>query len=214
MQRILQRENKIDQEKEHFWIIGMNLSGYILYIELVSLGSVKATVIEPMNVFRVAILKNATRVIAVHNHPGGNLMPSENDLDNTDRLIQVGRILDIAVDDHLIITEEAYLSFRAYGVMEDLEKSLRYVPNYQIVERIRKEEQEHVRETIEKSKEDKRTLIAELLARGVSVTDIAKMLNTGIEEVETCLDLKNGSPDGAVDSAQRKPGRKKSGNKK
>jgi len=91
MQRILLRENKIDREKEHFWIIGMDMADYILYIELVSLGSVKSTIVEPMNVYRFAVMKNAVRVIAVHNHPSGNLTPSPHDKDTTDRLIQVGR---------------------------------------------------------------------------------------------------------------------------
>ncbi|MFZ1181629.1 MAG: JAB domain-containing protein [Herbaspirillum sp.] len=103
MQRILLRENKIDREKEHFWIIGMDMADYILCIELVSLDSVKSTVVEPMNVYRFAVMKNAVRVFAVHNHPGGNLTPSPHDRDTTDRLIQVGRILGIVMEDHLII---------------------------------------------------------------------------------------------------------------
>ncbi|MFD1261339.1 JAB domain-containing protein [Entomomonas asaccharolytica] len=95
MQRILLRDNKIDQDKEHFWIVGMNQAGLILYIELVSLGGTKSTIVEPMKVFRVAVMKNATRVIAVHNHPAGSMTPSTQDKDITDRLIQVGKILDI-----------------------------------------------------------------------------------------------------------------------
>lgn len=115
MQRILLRENKIDQEKEHFWIIGMNHAGYILYIELVALGSYKSVDVEPMNVYRVAVLKNASRVIAVHNHPGGTLVPSDGDKEITDQLIQVGKILAIEFVDHLIITPKAYMSFRQTG---------------------------------------------------------------------------------------------------
>ena len=57
MQRLLLRENKFDKLKEHFWIVGMNESLIILYIELVSMGSVRSTLVEPMNVFCVAILK-------------------------------------------------------------------------------------------------------------------------------------------------------------
>ena len=91
MQKVLGRENKIDRDKEHFWIIGLANNNKALFIELVSIGSVKTTVIEPMNVFRVAILKNAVKVILVHNHPSGELTPSEDDKDVTDRLIQVAR---------------------------------------------------------------------------------------------------------------------------
>jgi len=71
MQKVLLRENKIDRHKEHFWIIGLNLANKILFIELVCMGSVKAATVEPMNVFRVAVMKNAVKVILVHNHPSG-----------------------------------------------------------------------------------------------------------------------------------------------
>ena len=73
MQRVLLRDNQIDQEKEYLWMIGMNQAGYILYIELIALGSYKSVDVEPMNVFRVAVMKNASRVILVHNHPSGSL---------------------------------------------------------------------------------------------------------------------------------------------
>lgn len=205
MQRILQRDNKIDKEKEHFWIIGMNLAGYILYIELVSLGSVRATLVEPMNVFRVAILKNATRVIAVHNHPSTNLKPSEDDLDNTDRLIQVGRIINIEVNDHLIISPDAFLSFRGEGIMERLEKSLKYVPTYQIVEQIRKEEKKIAKEAIkfekdktkaakesEKIEKERRkklelSMVMTLLDKHVSIEDIAKIMEITPKAVEKII---------------------------
>ena len=201
MQRVLLRENKIDKEKEHFWIIGMNEAGYILYIELIALGSVKAVNIEPMNVYRVAVMKNATRVIAIHNHPTGRLAPSNADLDITDRLIQVGRILNIALVDHLIISTEAYESFRSMGIMDDLEKSLTYVPTYQVVEQIRKEEKKIARDklALEKGKTrnakdkarleqgKKETLIIELFQRGVSTEDIAKILDSTSKEIQNIV---------------------------
>ncbi|PIT14258.1 hypothetical protein BGI32_08035 [Snodgrassella alvi] len=187
MQRVLLRENKIDQEKEHFWIIGMNLRGYILYIELIALGTYKAVNIEPMNVFRVAVMKNASRVIIVHNHPSGSLTPSEDDKDTTDRLIQVARILNIELTDHLIITPRSYISFRTIRLMEELEQSLKYVPPYQVVERIRKEEKQIAKEQLaveksktkaEREKREKlmRATVTALLDKGVPTEDIAKIL--------------------------------------
>jgi len=102
MQRVLCRESKIDQDKQHFWIIGLAINNKALFIELVSFGSIKANVIEPINVFRVAILKNTVKVILVHNHPSEELTASEEDKDLTDRLIQVGRIIEVEVIDHLL----------------------------------------------------------------------------------------------------------------
>jgi DNA repair protein RadC len=139
MQQILLRENKIDRNKEHFWTIGLDNSSRILYIELISLGGTAHAPAEPMQVFRVGVLKGAVRMILIHNHPSGELKPSQEDLDITDRLIQVGIILNIRVIDHLIITEKAYNSFTDTGLLSKLEDSTRYVPNYKLQEKIKKE---------------------------------------------------------------------------
>jgi DNA repair protein RadC len=111
MQQVLLRENKIDRNKEHFWIIGMAQSNKILYIELISMGTVTSTLVEPMEVFSIALQKRTVKIILVHNHPSGELMPSEADKDVTDRLLQVGLFLNVPILDHLIITERATTAF-------------------------------------------------------------------------------------------------------
>ena len=140
MQEILLREEKIDQEKEHLWIIGLASNNGILFLELVSLGSVNATVVEHMNVFRVSVMKGAVNVILVHNHPSGELAPSDEDIDLTDRHHQVGRILNIQLLDHLIISDKNYLSFTASGMMEGIKKSTKWVPQFELVEKIKAQE--------------------------------------------------------------------------
>ena len=161
-----------------------------------------------MNVYRVAVMKNATRVIAIHNHPTGRLAPSNADLDITDRLIQVGRILNIALVDHLIISTEAYESFRSMGIMDDLEKSLTYIPTYQVVEQIRKEEKKIAREKLAlerdktKSAQEKAKLAKEaeklaliqakalanaLLDKGVDLKTIAKIMEITPKAVEKMI---------------------------
>ncbi len=75
MRHILLRDNKIDREKEHFWLICMANNNLIVNIELVSLGSVNAVTVKHMNVFRVAVLKGAVKVILCHNHPSGEMKP-------------------------------------------------------------------------------------------------------------------------------------------
>jgi DNA repair protein RadC len=187
MRRILLRDNKIDREKEHFWMIGLNMANIILYIELVSMGSVKSTQVEPMNVFRVAVLKGATSVIALHNHPSGSLTPSEEDKDATDRLIQVGRILDIKLTDHLIITTEKYMSFLNTGLMAQLEKSLKYVPPYLIEQRIveiRKKQEQELKKEKQKTDKFKETTIINLLKQKMTIEQIATVLNLSPKEVE------------------------------
>ncbi len=139
MQRILKREQKTDRDREHFWTISLNNANTVLNIELVSMGSVNTTVIEPMEVYSIPLQKRATRIILVHNHPAGTLKPSKSDKDITNLLIQAGRILHIEVLDHVIITEESFYSFSQSGLLEELEKSLEYVPAYKIKEQGRKE---------------------------------------------------------------------------
>jgi DNA repair protein RadC len=145
MQRILLSEQKVDQDKEHFWMIGLTMNSRILYIELVSMGSVKVTSVEPMNVYRWAVQKGAVKVIFVHNHPSGELKPSEADLDITDRLIQVGRILNIEAIDHLIISKKSYLSFADSQIFEKLKESTKWVPQFELIKRI-KDEEKKIRE--------------------------------------------------------------------
>ena len=139
MQKILLREHKIDQNREHFWVIGLENNHRILFIELISLGSVNKTIAEPMEVFSFALQKRAVKMVLCHNHPSGELKPSDADKDITDRLIQVGIIVETEVVDHLIISNKSYLSFKDIGLLEELEKSTKYVPPYVLAERIKKE---------------------------------------------------------------------------
>ncbi len=131
MQQILLRENKIRRNQEHFWVIGLNNANKILFIELVSLGAVNRVAVDPPDVFRMAIYKLAVKMILVHNHPSGNLTPSKADEDFTDRLIKVGKLIKIAVIEHLIITEDDYTSLADNGTIKRLQKS----GMYEIVDR-------------------------------------------------------------------------------
>lgn len=184
MQGILLREEKIDQEKEHFWMIGLANNNRILYIELVSLGSVNAVTVEPMNVFRVAVLKGAVKAIIVHNHPSGELKPSDSDKDLTDRLIQVGRILNIPIIDHLVISVNSYMSFVDTGLFEQLEDSTKWVPAFELIERIKKEEKKIRDQAVQEEKEKTIKKVVKIARRkGLSVDDIAELTGLTPEEI-------------------------------
>lgn len=196
MQRILLRENKIDQNREHFWIIGLESNSRILFIELISLGTVKSTIVEPMEVFSLALQKRAVNIILCHNHPSGSLKPSMEDRDVTDRLIQAGRIVNMPVLDHLIISERTYLSFEDTGIMKELRRSIKYVPAYELVERLRKEAelkaQQAILETkalmkekIKEADQKAKVLIAKELKRdGMEDEKIAFLTKLPLEEVQ------------------------------
>lgn len=136
MRDILLRENKIDQDREHFWVIGLASNHRLLFIELISMGTVDKALVEPMEVYSVALQKRAVKILLVHNHPSGELKASEADKDITNRLIQVGLIVNTPVLDHLIITSNSYMSFADTGLLEELEKSRKYVPMYKQMEEL------------------------------------------------------------------------------
>lgn len=129
MQHVLLRENKIDHEKEHFWIIGMNYCDYILYIELIVLGLYKSVNVKPIKVYHVSMMINVSCIILIHNHQSRSLIPSEAVKDTTDRLIQVSQISNINLVDHLIITPKNHISFASIKLMNELKQSLKYVLN-------------------------------------------------------------------------------------
>ncbi|MFL0072781.1 JAB domain-containing protein, partial [Tenacibaculum maritimum] len=166
------------QNREHFWVIGLENNNRILFIELISLGSVNKTIAEPMEVFSFALQKRAVKIILCHNHPSGELKPSNSDKDISDRLIQVGIIVDTEVIDHLIISTKSYLSFKDIGLLDELKKSTKYVPKYVLEQRIKKEATEIAKQknTIEIAKQLKRN--------GVDNETISLSTGLSIEEVE------------------------------
>ncbi|WP_024771045.1 JAB domain-containing protein [Aquimarina macrocephali] len=172
MQRILKREQKTDRDREHFWTISLNNANTVLNIELVSMGSVNTTIIEPMEVYSIPLQKRATRIILVHNHPAGTLKPSKSDKDITNRLIQAGRILHIEVLDHIIITEESFYSFAQSGLLEELEKSLEYVPAYKIKEQGQQEKAKEMAKVMRKENVDIETIMR---FTGLSKAEITKL---------------------------------------
>ena len=111
MAQVLNRSHKIDQKKEHFWVVGLDVTQEILFIELISLGTYKSTYSDPMEIFSLALSKKAYQVVLVHNHPSGTLKPSESDRLTTHKMVHIGRFLNVPVWDHLIITKESYLTF-------------------------------------------------------------------------------------------------------
>jgi DNA repair protein RadC len=177
MQRILLRENKIDKNREHFWVAGLENNHRLLFIELISLGTVNKTFAEPMEVFSLALQKRAVKIVLIHNHPTGELKPSDSDKDLTDRLIQVGLIVNTQVVDHLIITEKSYLSFEDTGLMEQLKKSTKWVPAYK--------EQEKMKKEVATSAERKKALeiARELLKREISTEEIVAITKLTEEDV-------------------------------
>lgn len=177
MKRILLREQKIDQDREHFWVVGLDNDHRILFIEMISMGTINQALAKPMEVFSLALQRRAVHIILCHNHPSGSLRPSEHDKDVTNRLIQVGLIVDLPVLDHLIISPLNYMSFDDIGLMKELKLSLKYVPPYQQAERMR----EQAADIVQK---EKVRLARRLKRRGVPLDVIAETFGLDLEDLE------------------------------
>ncbi len=112
----IMRRHLVDLQHEEFWIILTGRSGKVLGKELVSKGGLSNTLIDLKIIFGAALQYKANGIVLVHNHPSGNLKPSHEDMVLTKRIADAGRILDIMVTDHLIITDNGYYSFADDGL--------------------------------------------------------------------------------------------------
>ncbi len=102
---------------EEFKVMLLSRANRVLGIVNISAGGTAGTVVDVKLVLAAALKSNSTSMILAHNHPSGNLLPSEQDKRLTARIKEAGRILDIPVLDHLIVTAEGYYSFADEGVI-------------------------------------------------------------------------------------------------
>jgi len=110
-----------DSEKielvEQFKVLLLNRANKAIGIFEASTGSVTGTVADPKLIFASAIKANACGLIIAHNHPSGNLKPSQADIDLTRKIREGGKLLEIPLLDHIIITTESYFSFADEGLL-------------------------------------------------------------------------------------------------
>ena len=106
-----------DLNHEEFWILLLIRANRITSKHLVSKGGQAGTIADPKIIFKIAIENHAASIILAHNHPSGNIKPSQADLDLTNKLRSAGQFLDIPVLDHLIITDQNFLSFTDEGLL-------------------------------------------------------------------------------------------------
>lgn len=95
-----------DMDRECVCVINMSQRGYPINVNIVSIGAINYCVVHPADIFKSAILSNATAMILVHNHPSGDVRPSREDIHVTDRLTQAGEIMGITLTDHVIVNPE------------------------------------------------------------------------------------------------------------
>ena len=100
-----------DSKKEHFVVFYLNSRNQEIKREIISIGTLNASLVHSREVFEGAIKNNASSIIISHNHPSGDTEPSQDDIEVTKRLVHAGKILDIHIFDHVIVTGETFKSF-------------------------------------------------------------------------------------------------------
>jgi DNA repair protein RadC len=120
-QDLLALEDKIDRDKEHFYVCHLDSHQRINLVELVAIGTLTDTNIHPRETFRRAIIEGSHSIIVAHNHPSGDPIPSEADITVTRVLSKAGEVLRIPLVDHIIFTPSNYYSFRHTNMQSSLQ---------------------------------------------------------------------------------------------
>ena len=107
-----------DIKKEEFRCVLLDTKNRVIREETVSTGSLTASLVHPRETFKTAVRESAAAVIFVHNHPSGDIKPSQEDILLTRRLVQAGDVLGIKVLDHVIVGDSGHFSFRDSGLMQ------------------------------------------------------------------------------------------------
>jgi DNA repair protein RadC len=182
MRQILLRENRLSRQREHVWTIGLNEEFKMLYVELIAFGIPAKDKVQPMEIYRLPLQKDAKYLYICHNRKTADMSAKPDDKALTDRMIQVGNIVGITVFDHIIINSktEDYLSYRDVGLMDELSKSTAWVPKFEMVKKIKKmaaeEGQKQKARQIAKDMKKKK-LDVELISQltGLTMVEIAKL---------------------------------------
>lgn len=106
-----------DETKEHLFVLHLNTKNRVIRHDLVSVGTLNASLIHPREVFKSAIRESAHALVLVHNHPSGDVEPSNADRQVTGILQQAGSILQIELLDHVIVGRENWFSFREHALL-------------------------------------------------------------------------------------------------
>jgi len=107
-----------DADREHFYVFLLSTKNTVLAVELVSVGSLSASIVHPREVFKPAIVASAAAIVVAHNHPSGLVDPSPEDTEFTRRLSKCGELLGIRLLDHVIVANGEFLSLTEAGYLD------------------------------------------------------------------------------------------------
>ena len=106
-----------DSKKEHFAAFYIDTQNCLIERQIISIGTLNASLVHPREVFEPAVRLSASSVILAHNHPSGNCEPSQDDIEITKRLTEAGKILGMEIADHVIVAKDKFLSFKEQNLI-------------------------------------------------------------------------------------------------
>jgi len=106
-----------DIAHEEFWILFLNRANIVTGKSSISSGGMSGTVVDPKMIFKSALDAKAVSIILCHNHPSGNVKPSQQDIDLTKKIVAAGKLMEISVLDHVIVAQSGFFSFADEGLM-------------------------------------------------------------------------------------------------
>lgn len=109
---LLMLEDAIGQDKEHFYVMHLDIRSRVKMVEVVSLGTLTSSLVHPRETFRRAVAEGAASIIIAHNHPSGEADPSDEDTKVTKQMFEAGQLLGITMLDHIVFSKDGYFSFR------------------------------------------------------------------------------------------------------
>lgn len=212
LQGVLIREQKIEDidltaeevEQEYFWVIGLDEEHRMLFIESGNCEDAYSKELEPMKIFSVALQKQAKQIVLCRSiaDDSENPQPKKGEKDAIDRLLQIGKIVNMPIIDHQIISPKNFLSFEKEGIMQELQQSLKYVPSYELAHQIQEQAaallqqkeaenkakiqqiKKELKEAQEKNYQNRLQIAQDLKEEGIEVDIIIKVTGLSLKEVE------------------------------
>ncbi|OGC38629.1 hypothetical protein A3K42_01115 [candidate division WWE3 bacterium RBG_13_37_7] len=108
----------LGKKKEYLYVISLNTKGKIIDTTLLSTGTTNAALINPVDVYKTALIKRASSIILVHNHPSNDPTPSTEDIKVTEKLAKVSKELGIPLVDHIIACDSSFVSMKSLGILQ------------------------------------------------------------------------------------------------
>ncbi len=105
------------QQQEHLICISLNGNNEIINLRVVSIGTINNTIVHPREVFAEPLKDRAAAIIVCHNHPSGNIAPSDNDIEVTATLFEAAKLLGLSMLDHIIVSSTSFFSFRENNLL-------------------------------------------------------------------------------------------------